>query len=125
MAIVTILMAIVTFYLQSRKLKWKVLAFKDSKMAYASIKEVLLNEDWIVNANKEKTMIQATRKNSLELLTLVIEKDKIKWNLIHHPYDRNAFLSLFASNKNGKRMIGRLKTAANNSDQLRPEISQL
>jgi hypothetical protein len=51
-----------TYYLQKKKLKLEVLKSENSKVSYDLLKEILLKEDWYINAHRKSTVIQATKK---------------------------------------------------------------
>ena len=101
-----------TYYLQKKKLKLEVLKSENSKVSYDLLKEILLKEDWYINAHRKSTVIQATKKNSSELLTFVFEDNIVKWNVIFHPYNQNSLKSVFAKNKNGKRIVDKIIKAS-------------
>ena len=110
--LILVTLTCLTYYLQKKKLKLEVLKTENSKVTYDLLKEMLLKEDWYINAHRKSTVIQATKKNSSELLTFVFEDNSVKWNVIFHPYNQNSLKSVFANNKNGKRIVEKIIKAS-------------
>ena len=110
--LILVTLTCLTYYLQKKKLKLEVLKTENSKVTYELLKEMLLKEDWYINAHRKSTVIQATKKNSSELLTFVFEDNSVKWNVIFHPYNQNSLKSVFAKNKNGKRIVDKIIKAS-------------
>jgi len=65
--------------------------------------------------NENKFYLKATYHCSLinlDMLTLRFSKKDIRWNVIRHPLSHNAISALMALNKQGKRIIEKIKASA-------------
>jgi hypothetical protein len=113
-SIVNIILGIVTYYIQKRRLIFKTLKVdKDVKVLKTKIRDILNNNQWKINCDNQ-LYLQASYSGSLynsDMLTLKFKKSEIQWNIIHHPHSMNSFASLFTLNKQGNIIMKKIMAA--------------
>lgn len=110
--ITLLIIGIVSGFIQYRRLKFKSFPIDGNTAAIKSeIKSLLIDADWRIDYDN-KSLVQATYTRSMfnhDMITLKFKSAEIQWNVIHHPHSYNSIAALFSINREGKRMIKKIK----------------
>ena len=108
-------LGLITYYLQFRRLRFKTFKLnRDINSFKSEINTILLSDGWEIDYDN-KLYLQATYRGSifnLDMLTLRFRKSEIQWNVIHHPYSQNSIAALLTLNRQGNRIIKKIKASA-------------
>ena len=110
--VLTFLLGLTTYYIQIRRLRFKTIKLKrDLNDLKSDINSILISNGWEIDYDN-KLCLQATYKGSifnLDMLTLRFRKSEIQWNVIHHPHSHNSIAALFTLNRQGNRILKKIK----------------
>jgi hypothetical protein len=78
------------------------------------VRQLLTDNKWEIDYDNKKFLQATFRGNffNLDMLTLRYGKSEIKWNVIHHPQSHNSIAALFSLNRQGRKMIEKIKACA-------------
>jgi len=110
-----ILVGIILYIYQWSKLKFKSLdLIVPIDKFVESTRNLLEEEGWDIEYDN-KEYLQAVFRNGrfrLDLLTIKFSKQKIKYNLVHHPEDHNSIASLLSLNLKGRKTLKKILAIA-------------
>lgn len=113
--VLTFFIGIVSYRVQLERLKFKILkTSKELETLKDEVRELLTDNNWEIDYDN-KNFLQATFRGNilnLDMLTLRYGKSEIKWNVIHHPQSHNFIATLFSLNRQGKKIIEKIKACA-------------
>jgi hypothetical protein len=109
--VLIILGGIILCVYQNNKLKFKSQDLSiPTDIFIEKAKKILINEGWTIEYDNNEYLqaINRTGQFRLDLLTIKRFKQKIKYNLVHHPEDNNSIASLIDLNLKAKKTIVKL-----------------
>lgn len=113
--VLTIFIGVVSYRVQLGRLKFKTLKIsKELETLKDELRELLTNNKWEIDYDNQKFLQATFRGNifNLDMLTLRYGKSEIKWNVIHHPRSHNSIAALFSLNRQGRKIIEKIKACA-------------
>jgi len=113
--VLTIFIGIVSYRVQLERLKFKTLKIsKELETLKVEVRELLTDNKWEIDYDNKKFLQATFRGNifNLDMLTLRYGKSEIQWNVIHHPQSHNSIAALFSLNRQGRKMIEKIKACA-------------
>lgn len=113
--VLTFFIGIVSYLIQLKRLKFKTLKIsKELDSLKDELRELLLDNKWEIDYDNKK-FLQATFRGNifgLDMLTLRYGKSEIQWNVIHHPRSHNSIAALFSLNRQGRKIMEKIKACA-------------
>ena len=98
--------------LSQKRLRYKYFKIPHSEKEFkAHLISILKKEGWLIKHNTKK-YIQAEYRGypfKFDLVTIVFEKDVIKFNAMHHPNARNSFAIPLARNKHARKLLKQIE----------------
>lgn len=113
--LLSLILGVGTYWVQLKRLNFSTFVLnKEIEVFKKEIRELLNNNEWEIDYDNQ-AYLQATYKGSsfnLDMLTIKFRRDKIQWNVIHHPQSHNSISALFTTNRYGRKMIEKIKACA-------------
>lgn len=106
-----LLIGILAYCLQSKKLQFKSFILKGTKESKRElIRKVLVEEGWNIEYDNQKVLIaNCDRVFFCEQLILKYNDDGMLWTSINHPANHNSLASLICRMKKSKEIISKLE----------------
>jgi len=114
-AIVFLIIGIVTYFLQLKKLRFKTTKLTIPVEVFKAQAINILNEEgWVIEYDNQVYLqaIHRKRVTSLPLITIRFYKKEIRWNLVNDPENHNSFGALFSPNTFGRKTLKRIIASA-------------